>query len=150
MRKFQLLARFSLLLSLACLSFLVCGCGDGRPARVKVSGHVTVDGKPLKFGGISFKPVGGGRMAGGGFDQNGQYSTTMYKENDGLPVGKYTVAINAVESIGERAQRWHAPRRYSNHTTAELNVEISKETTDLNFELTWEESDHSKPWVENL
>jgi len=146
----QLSSRFSILL-LVSLAMVLSGCGDGRVARVKVSGHVTVEGKPLQHGGISFKPVMGGRMAGGGIADDGQYSTTMYKENDGLPPGSYTVAVNAVQYINDKSQRWFAPKSYSDHKTSGFKVEITEETTDLDFELTWEvDEKHSKPWVESM
>jgi hypothetical protein len=40
------------------LSATVIGCGIGRPGTV--SGHVTLDGKPLPGGTVSFRPVSGG------------------------------------------------------------------------------------------
>ena len=151
MYKLKLSTRFSALLFLAVVAGAVSGCGDGRPARVKVSGYITVEGQPLKFGGVSFKPVDGGRAAGGGVNSDGQYLTTMYKLNDGLPPGSYMVAVNAVENINYKSQRWHAPKSYSEHATAGLSVEITEETTDLNFELTWEvDEKHSAAWVEKL
>ena len=146
----KLLSRFSVVL-LVSVAMILSGCGDGRRARVKVSGHVTVDGKLLKHGGICFRPTTGGRMGGGGLGDEGQYSTTMYKENDGLPPGSYTVAVNAVQYINDRAQRWHAPKSYSDHKKSGLTVEITEETTDLDFDLSWEiDEDHSKPWVEKF
>ena len=61
------------------------------------------------------------------------------------------VAVNAVENINYKSQRWHAPKSYSKHETSGLSVEITEETTDLNFELTWEvDEKHSAAWVEKL
>ena len=132
------------------LGFMVialAGCGDGRPDRVKVQGKIFVDGTLLEYGGIEFKPSGGGRKAGGVI-KDGVYSTTMYKENDGLPPGTYTVSIDPVEFINARSQRLHAPKRYSDHETSGLTVEVTEATSDMNFELTWEGDKHDKPWVE--
>jgi len=139
--------RIAFMLLLASVGTIVTGCGDGRPSRVKVSGHVTIDGKPLKSGGVSFKPVGGGRAAGGQLDDNGQYSTTMYKLNDGLPLGSYKVAVTGAQVVNDKTTRWHAPMAYSDHQTSGLTAEITEETATLDFDLTWEVDDkHSKPW----
>ena len=46
-------ARMGAALLLAATS-LVVGCGDGRPERVPVAGHVTIDGQPLERGNIRF------------------------------------------------------------------------------------------------
>ena len=150
MSKVQFVTRYSGLLSLICLTMVLSGCGDGRPSRVKVSGHVTVEGKPLEVGGISFYPIPEGRMGGGAIGKDGIYSTTMYKENDGLPPGSYAVAVNAVQIVNDTTQRWHAPKKYSDPETAGLTVEITEETDAMDIDLTWEGDDHSGPWVEKL
>ena len=124
------------------------GCGDGRPSRVKVSGFVTVEGEPLKYGGVNFRPAEGGRAAGGSLDANGAFTVTMYERGDGLPPGKYVVAIKATQWVNESAERWHAPTKYAKHNTSELTAEISEPTSDLTFDLTWEGDKRSKPWVE--
>ena len=49
------------------------------------------------------------------------------------------------------SQRWHAPKGYSKHETSGFTVEITEETTDLNFDLTWEvDEKHAAAWVEKL
>ena len=136
------------LLCLACFVF-VAGCnGDGRPTRVKVSGKVTVDGIPVTAGGVSFKPVEGGRPGGGAIQQDGSYNVTMYRKNDGLPLGSYKVAVTGVEVINDSSQRWLAPKKYASHDTSGYVIEITEETADMNFDLSWEGDDHSAPWVE--
>ena len=137
------------LISLLCFAFLLTGC-NGRPSRVKVSGKVTCDGKPVEFGGVAFKPVGGGRRAGGGIESGGSYTVTMYEKSDGIPVGKYTVTISSAETLNPRSIRWHAPKRYAKHETSELTVEITKATSELNFDLTWDGDEHSEPWIEKF
>lgn len=43
------------------------------------------------------------------------------------------------------------PKSYSDHKKSGLTVEITEETTDLDFDLSWEiDEDHSKPWVEKF
>ena len=137
------------LIPLVCVAFLLTGC-DGRPSRVKVSGHVTCDGKPVEFGGVSLKPVGGGRGGGGEIKSGGAYTVTMYEPGDGIPLGAYTVVISSVETLNPRTIRWHAPKKYAKPETSGLTVEITESTSDLNFDLTWDGDKHSEPWIEKF
>ena len=137
------------LFPLVCFAFLLTGC-DGRPTRVKVSGHITCDGKPIEHGGYTFKPVAGGRIAGGGMEEGGAYTVTMYEKGDGMPVGTYSVSINATEKLNPRTIRWHAPQKYADLETSGLTVEITESTSDLNFDLTWDGDKHSEPWIEKF
>ena len=127
---------------------LAVGCGDGRPARVRVSGQITVDGKPLDFGSIAFYPDAGGRPGGAQMESGGNYSVTMYELNDGLPPGSYSVSVSAVDVFSDRACRWHAPKRYQDPETSGLTAEIKNKSIPINFDLTWEGDDHDEPWVE--
>ena len=135
--------------ALFCLSLLI-GCGDGRPRRVPVSGHVTVDGQLLEHGSILFAPADNSRSGGGSLEAGGLYRVSIYTAYDGLMPGKYNVSVLAVEPMGETAQRWHAPMKYRDAKTSGLSVEITEETTDLDFELTWEGDKHSGPFVEKM
>ena len=79
-------------LGLAWLAFPF-GClgpgGDELP-REPVWGKVTLDGKPLKRGAITFSPDGAGAAPAGGMISEGEYSIPR----DGGPTpGKYRVAI---------------------------------------------------------
>ena len=44
------------MLSLLAVSVMLVGCDDGRPQRLKVSGQVLIDGKPLTHGYVRFVP----------------------------------------------------------------------------------------------
>ena len=75
---------------------LLCGCGGGGLTRVPVSGQVTLDGKPLANGSITFIPVGQGITAGGRIvDAHYELSS-----KDGLVPATYQVRINASEPTG--------------------------------------------------
>ncbi len=76
--------------SLLSLSIGCSGSDDGLP-REAVSGTVTLDGKPLASGTISFSPKGGG-TAGGGDIKEGSFSIAR---EVGLLPGNYGVAIYA-------------------------------------------------------
>ncbi len=131
-----------------CLLAGMSGCSDGRPARVLVAGQITVDGKPLEFGGIAFKPTNGGRTGGANIESGGRFSITMYELHDGLPLGSYQVLVSAVETISETYLRWHAPQKYASFETSGLIAEITEATENLKFDLSWQGDSRSKPWVE--
>ena len=80
-------------LAAAC-ALVAFGCGDKKVepvARVKVSGAVKVDGKPVLTGTITFDPQNG-QPPGDASILDGKY--------EGLaPVGKCKVSINAVEKM---------------------------------------------------
>ncbi len=87
----------------------VCGCGDGRPARVPVSGQVLIDGKPLAHGFVRFVPKGA-RPSGGDLDEDGHFTLTAYDGGDGAVLGNHRVEIAGSERISPTQIRWHAPR----------------------------------------
>jgi hypothetical protein len=67
------------------------GCGSDPLGRQPVSGAVNVDGAPLEKGNINFQPVEKG-IPGGAKISGGKFSIAR---KDGLPAGKYRVAIHA-------------------------------------------------------
>jgi len=138
------------LCALACIVLVGSGCSDGRPSRVKVSGQVTLEGEPVTTGSVTFKPASGGRIGAGNIQSDGGYLISMYEEGDGLPPGKYLVAISSSKDVNDTTRRWLAPKEYSKATTSGLTAEISEDTDSMNFELTWEGSKHEKPWNEKL
>ncbi|BBO30822.1 hypothetical protein PLANPX_0434 [Lacipirellula parvula] len=133
-------------LLLAILACCLLGCGDGRPTRVPISGKITVDGQPLKFGVIVFKPATG-RASSGRLDADGRYVLSTYDRGDGAIAGDYTVTISGNEQLSETSHRWHAPKKYSDPTASGLTATVESPRDDLNFELTW---DGGKPFVEKF
>ena len=138
----------NLCIALAALSMGVFpGCDNGRPKRVKVAGHVRIDGQPLEQGYVSFFPTTG-RPGGGQLGEGGAYSVTMYETDDGLPPGKYAVSISGTEIISDESQRWHAPKKYADPTSSGFKVEIDQPTDSMDFELTWQGENPGEPFVE--
>lgn len=136
---------FACLLSIVgCL--VACGCDDGRPERVPVSGTVTIDGKPLQTGYVQVVPDNA-RAATGRIRSDGCFKLTCYGNEDGCVLGTYRVAVSGCEMVGENAQRWYAPKRYADASTSGLTVTIKEPTDSLNIELTW---DGGKPFVEKF
>ena len=122
------------------------GCGDDN-GLVPVSGTVTIDGKPLTTGQVIVSPEGH-RPSVGPLNEQGRFELTCYKKGDGAVPGTYAASVMAVEQIGERELRWHAPKKYASNISSGLTVTIDGPTDDLNIELTWDGSGHKAPFVE--
>lgn len=74
------------------LVVMLGGCGEADPlGRRSISGKVTLGGKPLPQGTISFEPSGKGTSAGATIT-NGVYSISA---ESGLPPGGYVVRISS-------------------------------------------------------
>jgi len=71
----------------------IAGCGTGGKARV--TGKVTVNGKPVTGGLISFTPVADqkepGKPASGEVQQDGTYTLGTESKGDGVVAGKHSV-----------------------------------------------------------
>src|SRR5262245_8491093 len=83
-------------LVLGILASCPCGCGGG-PRLAKVTGRVTVAGKPLTTGTIMFHPESG-PTAVGGIGSDGVYALTT-NEREGAVIGSHRVTIEAT-SVG--------------------------------------------------
>jgi len=111
-------------LGLALLGF-AAGCGG--PPQAKVSGTVTLDGKPVENGTISFYPTANsGQTAGGGI-VNGQY--TM----DASP-GEMTVLISASKVTGKH-KMYDTPDSPTVDTVVELVPDRYNKTSELKVTL---------------
>ena len=87
---------------IATLVFVLVAAGCGGDGRLGVSGMVTVDGKPLDNGVISFQPKAGTltHSAGTGI-QAGEYRIAADK---GLKPGEYQVRIQAFRKTGRMVE----------------------------------------------
>lgn len=87
---------FGLLVLGMCSLGLIVGCGEANPlGRKAVSGKVTLDGSPVKYGSINFSPMQQGGTSSGAVIKDGSYSIEEVK---GLPPGKYRVEVHASDS----------------------------------------------------
>jgi len=86
--------------AVAVLTLTLAGCGasDDLP-REGVSGKVTLDGKPLASGLITFMPTSEAATQGGGMIQDGAYSIPR---DQGLVPGSYKVLITSSGSGSEK------------------------------------------------
>jgi hypothetical protein len=126
--------RSALLLLLTICPLLFGGCGKGdRLETAKVTGTVTLDGKPLTIGAVVFTPERG-RAATGHLQSDGSYALGTYRPGDGAVLGKHCVAVIAREEtsggIGRSAEKsgaWVAPQFYSDFTKSGLTFEVKSD-----------------------
>lgn len=124
------------------------GCGDGRPARIAVSGTVTIDGVPVTRGSIKFVPEVG-RPSFGQIGSDGRFTLTCYDGADGALPGRHRVQVNANRPISERKMEIFVPKKYGDFRTSGVEMEITEPVEDLKVELTWGK-DRKGPYIETL
>ncbi len=90
--------KWVLWLSLGLIAVTIgCGGGDSGPVRFHVSGKVTFDGKPVKFGSIQFEPdVGNKGPQGFAEIRDGSFDTR--KRGDGVIPGKVISRITGLQN----------------------------------------------------
>lgn len=80
---------------------LLVGCSGAEypgPPRYPVSGSVSLNGKPIEAGNITFRADGEATRSASGAIENGKYSI---EEKQGPTEGQYTVEILGYEEVGE-------------------------------------------------
>jgi hypothetical protein len=83
----------------ACAVFCFAGCGGGDFKVAKVTGKITVGGKPVTGGDVMFMPLGkdekgqSGKAARSQIRADGGYSLTTYDAFDGAVIGKHQVTL---------------------------------------------------------
>jgi hypothetical protein len=108
----------------------VTGCGrTGDHLTAPVSGTVTLDGKSLTGGTITFFPEQG-KMASGRIQPDGTFTLTTYQSGDGAITGKCRAAIAVLVGGGEEnedkpVERSALPRKYSSPETSGLEYEVT-------------------------
>lgn len=132
--KLSNVGRNALAIVALCTLLVSGGCGGEKVARVPVSGVVLIDGQPLKYGKISFYPVGGGsRPALAELNDKGEFDLG----SEGVQRGPNRIAVMALEQLGDSGYQLHAPEKYSDAVTSGLEENIETPTDNLRIELTW-------------
>jgi hypothetical protein len=126
---------------LACALLLstAIGCSEKLPT---VSGLVTIDGKPVPEGMISFQPVTGGAIAVARINPDGSYAVKTGTEA-GLKPGEYKIAISAPKGIipaptpenpNPKIDRW-VPLKYNDIEMSGLSINVTSGSTTHDLEL---------------
>ncbi|MBX3426366.1 MAG: hypothetical protein KF688_11860 [Pirellulales bacterium] len=129
----------------ALLAASCAGCSPERETLHDVRGQVLVDGRPLTHGVVRFVPRSG-RPVSSEIAADGSFrllSRSVGVDADGVPAGRYRVAVNACEILDEDAGEiaWHAPQRYADFRNSGIDVAIDGSQRDLTIELTWNDGD---------
>ncbi|QDT66329.1 carboxypeptidase-like regulatory domain-containing protein [Calycomorphotria hydatis] len=125
------------ILSLVALGAVGCSTDDTPPLG-EVSGTVTIDGQPTEGVYVSFKPVGGGRVATAKTDASGQYRLLYSTSNSGAKVGEHEVKISGPhpDDNATKAElknfHWIVPLEYEK-LTQRVVVEEGGNTIDLDY-----------------
>ncbi len=120
------------------LAMLAPGCGDsGLPPLAPVSGHVTLDGKPLAKAQVYFNSEGGiGRTASAMSDENGYYELRYTSSSAGSQLGPHHVTISNLRfnpNNPNDSGREVLPKRYQ--ATGAIKVDITDGPNVHDFEL---------------
>ncbi|GAA4450637.1 hypothetical protein GCM10023156_17100 [Novipirellula rosea] len=84
---------YKILLPILSFCLVSVGCTPSGPPLGKVSGKVTIDGKPASNVDVMFAPVDGGRSSTGTTDSNGQYVLAFSTTDRGALLGAHEVVI---------------------------------------------------------
>jgi len=116
----------------AAVVLLPVGCGDSGPRLVPVKGTVTVGGKALTRGSVSFRPdksrdEKGTAEPAGNIEADGTY--TMYTNGrPGAPVGKYVVLVVSTGDLDpanpSAAPKSMIPAKYSSQDSVQFQIEV--------------------------
>ncbi len=123
------------------------GCGGSGTAVARVEGVVTLDGKRLSSGRVTFWPEAG-RSGSGWIEEDGTYTLGTFREFDGAVLGHHKVAVTAASKtpIGPPdfdrdgpARGWPRspiPVRYSNPESSGLAFEVRPGANQFHIALT--------------
>lgn len=115
----------------------LAGCSQpvSNPGGVGVSGVVTLEGKPLSKGTITFTPAttGSGSTATGVIGSNGSYQLGTAKAGDGAQPGAYKVTVVSLDSeatMDEKGTPIPAksaiPEKFGNAATSGLTATVEE------------------------
>ena len=125
------------LLALLSVAFLVAGCGEPLDPVYPVTGKVTLNGKPLTTGTVTFTPTGNGPSATGMIREDGTYELKSHDDRAGALPGSYKVSVSAVKINPQGMALSLLPSKYSTGQTSGLTAEVEeKDTNTVDIELT--------------
>lgn len=124
---------------LGIVSLALTGCGSGSEATV--IGLVTLDGKPLDRGSVSFVPVTSGAGASASIGNDGSYEVQTGAIS-GMSPGDYVVTVRANGDPIPRADggpptpgKPITPAKYNSRNTSGLQYTIQPGANEINLEL---------------
>jgi hypothetical protein len=136
------------ILCIAAACCLVClatiGCGPKGPELGSVTGKVTLDGKPVTNGLVTFMPAAGGRPATGKTNTSGQYEL-LGVDGKGALLGQHRVTVTTLQEVVAAAEMSSDSPEYAKQAVADPSdydsaavVEPIPARYNTNTELTFE------------
>lgn len=122
------------------LMSLLAGCGSRGPALGRVTGRVTLDGKPLADARIVFQPRQKGAPSVAVTDKDGRYELVYLRDHFGAVLGEHTVTISTFRQLSgtEGSRRSEIPERvparYNDETDLVRRVNAGAQTIDFELE----------------
>jgi hypothetical protein len=111
------------------------GCGAGSKTKLHpVSGKITMNGKPLALGSVSFRPMKDkGNTStldpGGEIEQDGTY-LVFTQAGEGVPAGWWKVIVSARDPIDPKdpykPTKSHIPAKYELLDKTDLMVQVEE------------------------
>jgi hypothetical protein len=136
LRHLSMRIRYSKACALGVLFVAAChGCGATPGVLtdlMPIKGKVTYKGKPLVQGIIRFEPDGYGRMATGKLQPDGSYVLSTLKDADGVVAGLHKVFITDPEPSLAKDRAF---QKYMQANGSTLTADVSRESTEFNFDL---------------
>lgn len=132
--------------SVACCTLAIAlmaaaGCSDSDFSTV--SGHVSLDGKPLDGGAITFIPATSGPLAYGNVAPDGSYSLQSSGGVEGLRPGSYTATVSYRSgrpspgmTLAQIQALERVPVSYTTPETSNLHEEVVVGENVINLQLT--------------
>ena len=103
-----------------------CGGDSGELPTVRVSGSLTVEGKPVPQGTVHFQPEKG--PAATGIVHDGKFTLFTYKEGDGVVAGKNRISVEVVEEVptkdGDTTAKSLIARKFTNPDESGLQLDV--------------------------
>lgn len=123
---------------------LAASCGSSRPAVYPVRGQVAFKGRPTPGAIVVFHPANNddpkALRPNGQVKEDGSFTLSTFKPDDGAPEGEYDVAIVWTAGAKPNAQGDipnKLPEHYADPHTSGLRVKVEKGTNNLDvFQLT--------------
>ncbi len=142
-RKPILFGRVARILPLVILAGLAgCGSGEDLPETTEVSGKVTLNGKLLTEGEITFYPKGDkSHPAHGQIGPDGSFpSLTTFEAGDGATIGEHIVTVQifpkgANPGFEAQAASVQIPQKYTSPTNSDYVVEVKPGSNNLHIKL---------------
>ena len=125
-----------IILLLALVASSGCG-GPERPPLARVTGSVTIDGKPLADATVRFTPEEG-RPSTGVTDSNGKFELVYTADSKGAMLGKHTIRIEPQTTDDDLSEEEDQARRAQFPAKAQdgtLSFEVKAGSNEVEIEL---------------